>query len=154
MKTSALHSYEFGPFEVVPEERLLLQAGKPVHLATRAFDVLLVLIKSAGRLVERSELMTAIWGESFVEESNITLAISMLRKALGDDGNDHKYIQTVSKYGYRFVAGVTEVVKQEQELPAKSAEIRSLAVLPFGSMNPAATPEYLRLGLEIGRAHV
>ena len=147
MKKQARLLYEFGPFQVDPEERLLLHEGKPLHLPTKAFDTLLVLIRSASQLVEKSELMRAVWADSFVEEGNIPVAISILRKALGDDGNEHQYIQTVAKHGYRFVCGVREVVKPEPELPAKFVEILSLAVLPFGSMNSAATHEYLRLGL-------
>jgi DNA-binding winged helix-turn-helix (wHTH) protein/Flp pilus assembly protein TadD len=146
MKRSALRTYEFGPFQVVPEERLLLQDGNPLHLETRAFDTLLVLIRSANHLVKKSELMRAVWADSFVEEGNVTLAISMIRKALGDDGNEHLYIQTVAKHGYRFVCGVREVVKPEPEIPTKFLEIRTLAVLPFGSIN-TATHEYLRFGL-------
>ena len=147
MKTLELCSYEFGPFQLVPEERLLLHQGKPLHLPTRAFDTLLVLLRSPGRLVEKSELMTAVWADTVVEEGNVTLAISTLRKTLGDDGSERRYIQTVAKHGYRFVCGVRDVVKSEPELPPKLAEIRSLAVLPFGFMNPGVTNEYLRLGL-------
>jgi DNA-binding winged helix-turn-helix (wHTH) protein/tetratricopeptide (TPR) repeat protein len=147
MKTLALRSYEFGPFQVVPEERLLLHQGKPLHLATRAFDTLLVLIRSPSRLVEKSELMRVVWADSVVEEGNVTLAIWMLRNTLGDDGSEHRYIQTVAKHGYRFVCSVREVVKPEPELPPKLVDIRSLAVLPFGSMNSPVTHEYLRLGL-------
>ena len=147
MKRPALLSYEFGPFQVVPEERLLLHDGKPLHLTTRAFDTLLVLIRSASHLVKKSELMKAVWADSCVEEGNVTVAISMVRKALGDDCNGHRYIQTVAKEGYRFVYGVREVEMPEPELPVKLVEIRSLAVLPFGFMNPVATNEYLRSGL-------
>src|ERR1700722_11285549 len=82
MKSAALRAYEFGPFRIVPEERLLLRDGVSVHLPTRAFDTLLLLIRSAGRLVGRSELMRVVWADACVEEANITLAISMLRKAL------------------------------------------------------------------------
>jgi DNA-binding winged helix-turn-helix (wHTH) protein/tetratricopeptide (TPR) repeat protein len=147
MKSAASRAYEFGPFRVVPEERLLLRDGGSVHLPTRAFDTLLVLIRSAGRLVNRSELMRVVWADACVEEANITLAISMVRKALGDDGRENHYIQTVAKYGYRFVCDVRDVVSPKSALSAKSVEIRSLAVLPFVCANPVAAHENLGLGL-------
>ncbi len=147
MKMPALPSYEFGAFRLVPDERLLLRDGNPVHLATKAFDTLLVLIRNANRLVGKSELMTAVWADTCVEEGNITLVISMLRKALGDDGNKHRYIQTVAKHGYRFICDVREILISEPELPAKLGEIRSLAVLPLVPLNPAAAHYYLGLGL-------
>jgi DNA-binding winged helix-turn-helix (wHTH) protein/tetratricopeptide (TPR) repeat protein len=147
MKSAALRAYEFGPFRIVPEERLLLRDGVSVHLPTRAFDTLLLLIRSAGRLVGRSELMRVVWADACVEEANITLAISMLRKALGDEGKEHRYIETISKYGYRFVCDVRDVVSSKSALSAKSVEIRSLAVLPFVCVTPLAAHENLGLGL-------
>jgi DNA-binding winged helix-turn-helix (wHTH) protein len=147
MKRQARHLYEFGPFQIDPEERELLHEGKPVHLATKAFDTLLILIRTSSHLIEKSELIRAVWADSFVEEGNLTVAISTIRKALGDDGNEHQYIQTVAKRGYRFVGEVREVVKPEPVLPAPFVEIHSLAVLPFRSMNPDSDHEYLSLGL-------
>jgi DNA-binding winged helix-turn-helix (wHTH) protein/TolB-like protein/Flp pilus assembly protein TadD len=103
------HSYEFGPFRVDPAERLLLREGLPVSVTTRAFDTLLFLIQRHNHLVEKSELMEAVWTGSFVEEGNVAVTISMLRKALGDEGSERKYIQTVAKRGYRFICEVKEV---------------------------------------------
>lgn len=145
MKSAAFRAYEFGPFRVEPEERLLLHHGGSVHLPTKAFDTLLVLIGSAGRLVSRSELMNVVWADACVEEANITLAISMLRKALGDEGKQHRYIETISKFGYRFVCDVRQVVSSKSVPSAKSVEIGSLAVLPFVCV--ARTHENLGLGL-------
>jgi DNA-binding winged helix-turn-helix (wHTH) protein/Flp pilus assembly protein TadD len=147
MKRKARHVYEFGPFQIDAEERELLHEGKPVHLATKAFDTLLILIRTSNHLMERSELMRAVWADSFVEEGNLTVAISMIRKALGDDGNEHRYIQTVRKGGYRFVCGVREVMKPQPVLPAPLLEFHALAVLPFRSMNSDSDHEYLSLGL-------
>jgi DNA-binding winged helix-turn-helix (wHTH) protein len=147
MTKQGRHLYEFDRFQVDPEEHLLLREGRPVHLTTKAFETLLVLIRSSGHLIKKSELLSAVWAHSFVEEGNLAVAISMLRKALGDDGNEHKYIQTVTRRGYRFVVDVHEVVEPEPEPTAPFAPIRSLAVLPFRSMNSDAAHEYLRLGL-------
>lgn len=149
MKSAASRAYEFGSFRVIPEERLLLRHGGSVHLSTKAFDTLLVLIRSAGRLVSRSELMSVVWADACVEEANITLAISMLRKALGDESKQHRYIETISKFGYRFVCEVREVVSSKFALAERSFDIRSVAVLPFICV---ARPAHENLGLGLADA--
>jgi DNA-binding winged helix-turn-helix (wHTH) protein/Flp pilus assembly protein TadD len=141
------HLYEFDLFQVDPEERLLRREGRPIHLTSKAFETLLVLIRSSGHLIEKSELLSAVWAHSFVEEGNLAVAISMLRKALGDDGKAHRYIQTVTRRGYRFLANVREVVETEASLGVPVAPTNTLAVLPFRSGNSDAANEYLRLGL-------
>lgn len=103
--------YEFGAFRVDPRERQLLRDGTPVPLTAKAFDTLLLLISRSGHLVERTEIMRAVWPDSFVEEANLTVTIHMLRKALNDidESSEHKYIETVAKRGYRFLGSVREV---------------------------------------------
>ena len=76
-----------------------MREGTPVSLTIKAFDTLLLLVQRNGHLVERSEIIQAIWPNSFVEEGNLSVTIHMLRKALGDDGTDCKYIETVAKRG-------------------------------------------------------
>src|SRR5579872_5565071 len=98
--------YEFGPFQLDPPERMLLCEGKPVSLPPKAFDLLLALVDRSGHLVEKDELMRIVWPGSFVEEGNLAVTVSLIRKALNDDRGHHKYIETVSKRGYRFVAEV------------------------------------------------
>jgi DNA-binding winged helix-turn-helix (wHTH) protein/TolB-like protein/Flp pilus assembly protein TadD len=98
--------YEFGAFRIDRFERQLLCSGSPVPVTAKAFDTLLLLVQRTGHLVEKSEIMQAVWPDSFVEEGNLTVTIHMLRKALGDDGGEHKYIETVAKRGYRFVREV------------------------------------------------
>ncbi len=98
--------YEFGPFQLDPPERLLLCDGQPVSLTPKAFDLLLVLVDRSGHLVEKEELLRTVWPGSFIEEGNLAVTISLLRKALNDDRGHHRYIETVSKRGYRFVAEV------------------------------------------------
>ena len=100
--------YEFGSFRLDPGERLLLRAGEPVPLTPKAFDLLLVLVKEAGHLLEKEALMNAVWPDSFVEENNLADNISRLRKALNDGENGQRFIETVPKRGYRFVADVKE----------------------------------------------
>src|SRR5579864_773583 len=98
--------YEFGPFQLDPPERQLLCDGQPIALSPKAFDLLLALVDRSGQLSQKEELLKIVWPDSFVEEGNLAVTISLLRKALNDDRGKHRYIETVSKKGYRFVADV------------------------------------------------
>ncbi|MBA3599833.1 MAG: transcriptional regulator, partial [Acidobacteria bacterium] len=99
--------YEFGKFVLDPQERVLLAEGKPVHLTDKVFDTLLLLIENNGRLLTKDEMMTTLWEESFVEESNLAKNISRLRKILNADGAS--LIETLPKRGYRFRAEVKQI---------------------------------------------
>jgi TolB-like protein/DNA-binding winged helix-turn-helix (wHTH) protein/Tfp pilus assembly protein PilF len=101
--------YCFGPFRLNPMERLLLRNQAPVHLSPKAFDALSVLVKNGGHLLEKDELLQQVWPETFVEESNLAQHISLLRKALQDGEEGVRYIETVPRRGYRFVAEVREI---------------------------------------------
>jgi Tol biopolymer transport system component/DNA-binding winged helix-turn-helix (wHTH) protein len=105
--------YEFGSFTLDPDERLLLRDGKPVQLTPKVFDLLLLLVENKGRLLEKEDLMSALWQDSFVEESNLSFNISILRKTLGEDPKQRRYIETVPKRGYRFIASV-KIIEHEQ----------------------------------------
>jgi TolB-like protein/DNA-binding winged helix-turn-helix (wHTH) protein len=98
--------YEFGPFVLNPAERSLLRDGEPVPLRPKVFDTLLVLVESHGHLVKKDELMGAVWPGQYVEEGNLNKNVSMLRQVLGEGVGGSKYIETVPKSGYRFVAEV------------------------------------------------
>lgn len=100
-------SYEFGSFRLDVAERQLLNDGASVPLTPKAFEVLTVLVERAGHLVEKEELLDRVWADSFVEEINVARIVHTLRKALGEDDNGKKFIETVAKKGYRFVAEVT-----------------------------------------------
>ncbi|PYO28641.1 MAG: hypothetical protein DMD73_04910 [Gemmatimonadetes bacterium] len=100
------HWYEFGPFRLVPEERLLLCNTQVIHLTPKVFDTLVALVQNSGRLLPKRELLELIWPDSVVEENNLTQAISAIRKALGGSDHSPEYIETVPKQGYRFVAAV------------------------------------------------
>jgi DNA-binding winged helix-turn-helix (wHTH) protein/TolB-like protein/Flp pilus assembly protein TadD len=102
--------YEFGPFRLDVAERLFLKNEEPVALTPKAFEMLVVLVERSGHLVEKDELLKEVWRDSFVEESNLSQNIYLLRKALGEGANEHQYIETVPRRGYRFVADVREVV--------------------------------------------
>ncbi|HEY1660775.1 MAG TPA: winged helix-turn-helix domain-containing protein, partial [Candidatus Sulfotelmatobacter sp.] len=107
--------YEFGEFRVDPPNRVLRRGETTVPLTPKAFDVLLLLIQSGGRVVSKDELMKAVWPDSFVEESNLTQTIFMVRKALNET-KDQRYILNVQGQGYRFLAAVTEAAAPEGEI--------------------------------------
>ena len=98
-------SYKFGPFQLLPSQRRLLEAGVPVLLGSRAFDLLVALVQGRGRVVTKAELIQRVWA-SHVEESSLTVAASALRRALRDGTGGGHYIETVSGRGYRFVGPV------------------------------------------------
>jgi TolB-like protein/DNA-binding winged helix-turn-helix (wHTH) protein/Tfp pilus assembly protein PilF len=100
--------YEFGPFHVDGARRLLLRDGKRVRLTGKAFDILLLLLEEKGRLVEKDELMRRVWPHAVVEENNLTVNMSALRKSLGESRDEHRYLVTVPGRGYQFVAEVRE----------------------------------------------
>ena len=106
MINAVSYLYEFGPFRLDPTERLLLRAGQPIPITPKAFDLLMVLVQRSGHLIEKRELLEAVWPASFVEEGNLSVMVHALRKAFGSDHRDYTYIETVAKRGYRFVAEV------------------------------------------------
>ena len=108
MTTHNSHTYQFGPFKLVPTEKHLLREGHAVPLTPKAFNLLVVLVENAGHLVEKTELMNRVWPDSFVEEANLTVKMSELRRALGETSNENQYIETVPRRGYRFVAAVSK----------------------------------------------
>src|SRR5262245_22239540 len=97
--------YRFGPFELQPRERRLLCEGKSVPLPGKAFDLLVCLVARAPRLVRKDELLSVVWPDTIVEETNLNYTISLIRKALDGHG-DQRYIETVPRQGYRFVADI------------------------------------------------
>ena len=106
-------TYEFGLFLLDAKERLLLKNGQPVPLTPKAFDTLLVLVQNSGHALEKDELMKAVWPDSFVEEVNLAHNISVLRKALGEGEQGNRFIETVPRRGYRFIAPVRERTPDE-----------------------------------------
>jgi TolB-like protein/DNA-binding winged helix-turn-helix (wHTH) protein len=116
MSNELRYFYEFASFRLEAAERLLLRQGEPVELSPKAFDTLLVLVRNSGRLVPKEELMRRVWPDTTVEEGNLTLAIHNLRKALADGSDCTKYIETVPRHGYRFVAEVEERCERENGL--------------------------------------
>ncbi len=84
-------------------------------LTPKVYEVLQLLVQNSGHMLGKDELLKAVWPDSFVEEGNLTRNISTLRAALGENSNDHRYIETVPKRGYRFIAGVREFQAESAE---------------------------------------
>jgi TolB-like protein/DNA-binding winged helix-turn-helix (wHTH) protein/Tfp pilus assembly protein PilF len=106
------HFYRFDDFTLDSGERVLLRQGKPLTLTPKAFDTLLILVENGGRIVSKEEFMQRLWPDSFVEETNLTFNIRQLRRLLGDDAHQPRYIETVPRRGYRFIAVVEEVLSE------------------------------------------
>ena len=99
--------YTFGAFHIDVSERELSLQGRPIPLPPKVFDVLFVLVENAGRIVGKDELMSQVWTDAFVEDANLTVNISALRKVLSEDAGASPFIETLPKRGYRFVAPVS-----------------------------------------------
>ena len=112
--------YEFGPFRVDPEKETVLREGEPVPLTPKTFQILLVLMRNNKEVVTKDDLMKAVWPDTFVEEANLSRNIFMLRKALGETAQDHKYIVTVPGRGYRLTENVHLVPEQQVNIVAAS----------------------------------
>jgi TolB-like protein len=96
--------HRFGPFQYDSEQRLLFRGGETVQLGPKAIDTLHVLIERRGRIVEKAELMKLVWPDTVVEDVGLARNVSLLRKALGDEGVESSYIETIPRRGYRFAA--------------------------------------------------
>lgn len=116
--------YEFGSFRLDARRRLLLRENEPVSLTPKAFDTLLVLVQQRNRVLEKDELMTAIWGDTIVEESGLARNISVLRKLLGENKDEHQFIITIPGRGYQFVAAVREGNEEISELLVQESKVR------------------------------
>lgn len=110
--------YDFGKFRCNPGEQLLLCEGKPVPLPPKTFEILVALIQNSGRLVTKEQLMRMVWPDSFVEEANLSVNISALRRVLGETPDGQQFIETVPKRGYRFIAPVTQNLAAAAAVPA------------------------------------
>ena len=106
--------YVFEEFQIDAQKRILWRAGQTVPLTSKAFELLLALVENHGRELTKEELMERIWGDQIVEEGNLTVTMSYVRKALGEKANDHRLIVTIPGRGYRFVAEVSNLAEQRE----------------------------------------
>jgi DNA-binding winged helix-turn-helix (wHTH) protein/Tfp pilus assembly protein PilF len=136
------HIYEFGEFRVEAGRRMLLRNGDPIPLTPKVFDTLLHLVKRNGEVLEKEELMRAVWPDTIVEENNLNQNISTLRRVLKERNGENRYILTIPGRGYRFIASVQIV----EAVPEKTGPV-TLAVLPFENLSADAEREYLADGL-------
>lgn len=146
MNQRSLHFYEFGPFRLNATERLLQRGSETVALTPKVFDTLLVLVENTGHVLEKNELMTQLWPDSFVEESSLTQNISLLRRALSEGDGESSYIETIPKRGYRFNAKVREVDELSNAAPIESNGSLASAAEPVSIEVPrvALQPETRR----------
>lgn len=117
--SSRNYHYEFGPYRLATDTRKLFKNGEAIRLTSRVFEVLLALVARRGELVTKEELFRSVWPGFIVEEGNISVAISTIRKILGDSPQKPCYIETVQGYGYIFIAKVETV-----PIPGKASELR------------------------------
>ncbi|MEN3329680.1 MAG: hypothetical protein V7638_4487 [Acidobacteriota bacterium] len=148
--------YEFQGFRLEVAQRRLLYLSQPVPLKPKVLDLLLYLIERRNQLVVKEDLMRDIWPDAVVEENNITVSMSILRKALGDDPDKRTFIETVPRCGYRFLAEVKQITREQPAIAGvqsghdgglQEEPIDSIAVLPAQSGSNDPNVEYLSEGI-------
>jgi TolB-like protein/DNA-binding winged helix-turn-helix (wHTH) protein/Tfp pilus assembly protein PilF len=137
MTVPAVEGYEFGPYRIDTGERLLYKGDELVSLPPKVAGTLLVLVQNAGRMVDKGDLLKAVWPDTFVEEGALTRNISLLRKALGDTGEEPIYIETIPKRGYRFLGDVRAVVASQ---PVAAVVEEPAEIQPVSPGLPAKSP--------------
>ena len=161
MNWHGAQTYSFGPFSLVVSKRILECHGQPVHLKPKVLDVLLALVQSNGNMLTKDELMQQLWPESFVEENNLAVCVSLLRKALKQGGDTGTYIETIPRRGYRFAGEIKRIETSPcpDACPTKSAlqsakELREKLKGKLLAVLPLEVPESLNgtLGLNIADA--
>jgi len=134
--SQGISKLEFGPFRLDAAKRVLWREGRIVPLPPKALDLLVALAEQRGDVVTKDDLMKRVWPDTFVEEANLSVNVSALRKALGEQANGRPYIETVSRRGYRFAA-----------LETPTDGLPTLAVLPFIALSRGKDDAYLGAGL-------
>jgi DNA-binding winged helix-turn-helix (wHTH) protein len=144
--------YEFGGFRLDPGRRILTAATTEERLTVppRVVDIALYLVQRPGELVSKERLLSDLWPGQVVEENNLTQGISQLRRAFGEQRGENRYIVTVPRRGYRFVADVVRVTSGEKRCVLHD---RAIAVLPFASPGGDVADEVLAIGVTASIQH-
>jgi TolB-like protein/DNA-binding winged helix-turn-helix (wHTH) protein/cytochrome c-type biogenesis protein CcmH/NrfG len=131
------HIYEFGPYRVDTEEKVLVRDGQALPIPPKDLDTLLVLIERAGHIVGKDELLEKVWPGVFIEENNLARRIFNLRQVLGESPDGQQYIETVPKRGYRFIG----ILREQSEVADSSAPTPAISKLPaVAAIEPRRTP--------------
>jgi DNA-binding winged helix-turn-helix (wHTH) protein/Flp pilus assembly protein TadD len=141
MTMSETEIHEFGDFRIETSTRVLSRAGEPVRITPKVFDTLLHLVRHQGEVVDKDDLIRAVWNDTVVEENNLNQNISTLRRALGENPKDNRYIITIPGRGYRFIPAV------RTRAAVATHAIRTLAVLPFKPLVAEHRDEVLEMGM-------
>ena len=162
------HFYEFDSFRLDVIRRLMWRNGTQVPLTPKAFDLILTLVQHHGTVLDKDELMRLLWPNLAVEENNLTVVISSLRKALCESPDEHKYVVTIPKRGYCFVAQVNEVwgtnlpsnpvkvsagpgltseLRDEWNQASSNTNTKTISVLPFKTISSGPNEDYLGIGV-------
>jgi DNA-binding winged helix-turn-helix (wHTH) protein len=134
----------FGPYRLLAAQRLLLEGDKPVRLGGRAFDILAALVESAGEVVAKEALIARVWPQTFVEDADLKIQVSALRRAIGDGQGGNRYIVTVPGRGYNFVASVrlekpSPAARQPEVVPVKGNNLPLAVTRVIGRDEVVAT---------------
>ena len=142
MSEAPARSYEFEDFRVEVDKRLLFRQGKLVRLTPKAFDTLLLLVQRKGKVISKDDLMREVWPDTAVEENNLNQNISTLRRVLGENRGENRYIATVPGQGYRFVPTV-----ESTGFAQLTTEPVTVAVLPFVNLSSDEDSEFFADGI-------
>jgi TolB-like protein len=142
--------FQLGVCYIEPAESKIVSSRGPEHVEPRVMDVLMVLVGNAGQTVSREQLIDDVWNTTFVSDEVLSRCISLLRKHLGDDPRNPRYIETIPKKGYRLIAVVSDlsIDEVEREVPPRRASVyESIAVLPFANLSDDSEYEYFSDGM-------
>src|ERR1044071_1056405 len=147
--------YRFEGFELDPTRRVLLREGQALQLTPKALETLLVLVRNRGRVMEKDELMQAVWPDTIVEETNLAHNISALRKIFGQKGSDNRFIITAPGRGYSFVAEVRQESRSTVEAGNGAAALAELPQAPPVALvdTTPAPADHKPQGATIARPH-
>ena len=148
-------SYQLGPFRLDGEAQILFRGARPLALGERAVALLRVLVERAGAPVSKDALIEAAWPGVVVEESNLTVQVAALRRALGEEVGGERWIETLQRRGYRYIGPVSAAEGGSRVEPAATPaspapalpERASVAVLPFANLSGDQDQEYFADGM-------